>query len=106
MTLLRTPALAAERPSALNHSADVPLAVESAATALFGEAWRQPLARLLGLHFRAVQQIAAAAMDGKPYPVAPGVLSDLIRELDAWGLGRTESRAQLVAALEWLKSHP
>lgn len=55
--------------------------VARAGRALYGADWQSPLARALELQLRTVQRIAAAAEAGQPYPVAPGVLTELSDKL-------------------------
>jgi hypothetical protein len=57
--------------------------VARAGAAIFGPEWQNPLARALGMNERTMRRLAAAARDGEPYPIAPGVLRELAELVSA-----------------------
>jgi hypothetical protein len=70
-----------------------------AGRALYGADWQSPLARRLGLNLRTVQRISAAAASGEPYPIAPGVLSEVEKHLAEHAAQCTDLRARIARLL-------
>lgn len=73
--------------------------VAQAARVLWGEHWSSgDLSRELGLNERTARRLRSAVHAGQPYPVAPGLLSDLARLLRERAAAATALARRLAAA--------
>lgn len=50
---------------------------------LYGEQWKGPMARALGVHKNTISRIAVRASQGRDYPTAPELLKQLHAQLAA-----------------------
>jgi hypothetical protein len=78
----------------------------TAGEALHGPEWGTKLARDLGLNDRTIRRVKAAALDGRPYPVAPGALDQAAALLRAKGRQLTELADAMARAARQIETRP
>lgn len=74
-----------------------PQLVARAGRLIYGPQWQRAMANDLDLQERTIQRIAQAEKEGRDYPVAPGVLTDLADILEARAAPALDAARQLRA---------